>query len=305
MITIKTQRILLLLLALPLLTWAAPQPVATIPFTVENGSIMLKARINNSDRVLNLLFDTGADGMALNGRTADSLGLTVARSQQASVVGGTMQIDIAANNTYHFDAFDLPGQNIGIFRNNQLGCDGIIGIGLARRYVVRVDFDQHVMELYTPGSYTYPADGVTVPMILKGSTPMIHLSLQAGTATAEGDFVFDTGAHYNVIGFGPFVKTNKLLLSGFDPYDAGSTVSMGQASSTFAGYLDWVQVGSFRFNKVPGTLQAFRPGDEKWAHAGDGSLGILLICRWNFVLDLGNKQFNFRPNKQYKADFSK
>lgn len=299
------KQLVILLLVLPLFTRAAPGPVATIPFTLEQGSIMLKARINNSARTLNLLFDTGADGMALNGNLADSLGLKIARSQQASVVGGTMQIDIATNNTYHFDAFDLPGQNIGIFRNNQLGFDGIVGIGLARRYVLNVDFDRHVIELYEPGTYTYPADGVTLPMLLRGNTPMIHLALKAGRATAEGDFVFDTGAHYNVIGFGPFVKANKLLLSGFDPYDVGSTVSMGQASNTYAGYLDWVQVGQFRFDKVPGTLQAFRPGDEQWAHVGDGSLGILLIARWNFVLDLGNRQFNFRPSKQYNAGFSK
>ncbi|WP_262510168.1 hypothetical protein [Chitinophaga parva] len=41
-------------------------------------------------------------------------------------------------------------------------------------------------------------------MLLRSNTPMIHLALKAGRATAGSDFVFDTGAHYNVIGFGPF-----------------------------------------------------------------------------------------------------
>ncbi|HEY0272196.1 MAG TPA: retropepsin-like aspartic protease [Chitinophaga sp.] len=290
---------------LPVCAGQANHPIAVIPFDLAEGDILLKARLNAGGRELHLLFDTGADGMAINGSLADSLGLTVARSQQASVVGGVMNIDISEHNTYHFGNFALPEQNIGIFRNNALHYDGIAGISLARHYIVQVDMDRKVMELYDSAGYTYPAGCVTLPMVLKGGTPMLHVALQAGSQAAEGDFVFDTGARYNLICFGPFVKNNRLLLSGFDPYGSSSTVSMGQASTSFTGYLDHVQVGSFRWEQVPGTLQAFRPGDEQWARMGAGSLGIQLISRWNFVLDLPHHTLCFRPNQSFNAPFVK
>lgn len=279
---------------------AEGRPVAKLPFELADGAIILKIRLNGEGRILRFLFDTGADGMAINGSLADSLGLKVARSQQTSVVGGSMSIDISENNTVHFeDGLILPGQNIGIFRNNGLNVDGIIGISLARRYTIRVDFDHALILLYEQDGYVYPKDGgVSMPLILTGSIPEIHLHLRAGEKEAEGDFVFDTGANYYIIGFGPFVKANRLLVSGFDPYASGSTISMGQSSASFTGDLAWVKLDTFRLEHVPGTLQAFREGDEKWAGMGAGSLGIKLISRWNFVLDLQNKLLWLEPNKR-------
>ena len=61
---------------------------AKIPFETEHGSIILKVRLNNNSRILRLLFDTGADGMAIDQSTADSIGLKISRKQNATVVGG-------------------------------------------------------------------------------------------------------------------------------------------------------------------------------------------------------------------------
>ena len=77
--------------------------VAVIPFQLVDGSIVVSATLNNSKRPLRLLFDTGADGMALNKAVADSLVLAVSRRQSTSVVGGNMQVSISSGNTLHLD----------------------------------------------------------------------------------------------------------------------------------------------------------------------------------------------------------
>ena len=61
--------------------------IAKIPFEVQDGSIILTVKVNNSQRPLKLLFDTGADGMAITKALADSVGIKATRQQSTSVCG--------------------------------------------------------------------------------------------------------------------------------------------------------------------------------------------------------------------------
>lgn len=47
---------------------------------------------------MSFLLDTGADGMAIRRSLADSIGLKVSHSQEASVVGGRKTVQISADN---------------------------------------------------------------------------------------------------------------------------------------------------------------------------------------------------------------
>lgn len=277
--------------------------VAKIPFDFSTGRIVVAVRINGKGRVLHLLFDTGADGMALNGPLADSLGLEVSRSQDASVVGGTVHIDVSTGNTVSLGDLQVTGQSIGIFRSAAMPYDGIIGIGLAMKYIVHVDFDRDSLELYSFGKYAYGSKETVVSMVMNGHTPTLPIHLEVGNKKADGDFVFDTGAGYDIIGFGPFVHQNLLLVGGFKPYYVGSTVSAGQQTTTYTGDFSLVQVDSICFHHIPGSLQAYRADAEKWARGGVGSLGIQLISRFNFTLDLKEGKIGFTPNQSFARPF--
>lgn len=75
--------------------------VARIPFESHNGTIIVTVKLNDFPRPLKLLFDTGADGMAVDQGLADSIGLKITRTQKASVVGGSMDISVSTGNTVH------------------------------------------------------------------------------------------------------------------------------------------------------------------------------------------------------------
>jgi hypothetical protein len=49
--------------------------VATIPFVFRDRKIIVKMKLNDSPRELNMLFDTGADGVGMKKETADAVGL--------------------------------------------------------------------------------------------------------------------------------------------------------------------------------------------------------------------------------------
>jgi hypothetical protein len=115
-----------------------------------------------------------------------------------------------------------------------------------------------------------------------------------------GQFVFDTGASYSLICFRPFVKQNKLLVSGFKPEYHGTTTSMGMSTPTYSG-----RANSFSFaqmpkiNNFPITLMAGGGQSESWNPGFDGSIGIRLISRYNFTINLQAKEIHLSPNKAY------
>jgi len=273
---------------------------AKIPFENHNGSIILSVKINSFARPLRLLFDTGADGMAVSQVLAGEMGLKVTRENNASVVGGNMTIKVSDHNTIMLDTLVLQGQGIAIFPENQ-GTDGIIGNSLLKRFITQVDYDTQMLSLYDFGDYQYENKGFSVPIKMPAGlliTPG-NLSIIEGKAY-DGQFVFDTGAAYSVICFRPFVRTNKLLVSGFKPEYQSTTASMGMVSPTFTG-----KSYAFGFSnldpipRLPVTLMAGSASNENWQPEFDGSVGVRLISRYNFTVNLQRNEIFFSPNQYH------
>jgi predicted aspartyl protease len=279
-----------------------------VPFETEHGSIILKVRINNSPKVLRFLFDTGADGMAISQSLADSIDLKITRKQNASVVGGHMEIQVSDGNTVHLDDFEVKNQGIAVFKEMHKDLDGIIGNTIARRYITKVDYDRKELSLYNFGDYQYEKEGASIPFTMPSGLFIIPGSLSITTEPVHtGDFVFDTGASYSLICFRPFVKKNKLLVSGFKAEYNGSTTSMGMTTPTFGG-----RAATFSFSNMPViknmpvTLMAGGGQSESWNPGFDGSIGVRLISRYNFTINMQKKEIHFSPNKTYSYpyDFS-
>lgn len=280
----------------------AQKAVTTIPFEMVHGAIVLKVKINNSNKILRLLFDTGADGMALSKQLADTIGLKVTRSNNASVVGGHMQINVSDGNEVHFEnGFALQNQGIAIFPQMDKGLDGIIGNTMTKRYVTKIDFNNNQLSLYEFDGYTYEKGGTIVPITVPAGLFIIpgNVEIVAGK-TYAGNFVFDTGASYNLICFRPFVRQNKLLISGFQSEYQASTVSMGIASPTFNG-----NANSFSFantaaiKNMPITLMAGGGQNESWNPGFDGSIGMGIISRYNFTINRKRNEIYLLPNHTY------
>jgi len=278
------------------------KPVATIPFEVVHGSIVLKIKINNHAKVFNLLFDTGADGMALDKTLADSIGLKITRSNNASVVGGSMKIDISGDNDVTLEnGFVLKHQSIAVFPQTGKDLDGIIGNTMTRNYITKIDFNKQELSLYNFEGYEYEKGGTIVPITIPAGLFIIpgNIEIVSGKSSS-GNFVFDTGASYNLICFRPFVKQNRLLVSGFTSEYHASTVSMGISSPTFNG-----KANSFSFTNMPVikdmpiTLMAGGGQNESWNPGFDGSIGMGIISRYNFTINRKKNEIYFMPNYTY------
>lgn len=276
-----------------------PQLKATIPFENKNGSIYLQVKINNYDRTLRLLFDTGADGMAVGQQLADEIGLKITRENNASFVGGNTTIKVSDNNSITLDTLKIGGQGIAIFPTMSRDGDGIIGNTLIQKYITHIDYDKNVMSLYEFGDFHYQGKGtlatITMPsgvMLLPGQLDIIQ------GKSYPGQFVFDTGAAYDLICFRPFVRQNRLLVSGFKPESQAATTSMGISSPTFLGKSYQFAIFPLAAIKnLPVTLMGGSTTNEQWQPGVDGSIGTRLLSRYNMTINLADNEVYFVPNK--------
>lgn len=274
---------------------------AVLPFRIEGGSIILSARLNDSPRVMSFLLDTGADGMAIRRSLADSIGLKVSHSQEASVVGGRKTVQISADNVLRLsDSLSLKKQNIAIFERVRNGTDGIIGLNLIRKYITEVNFDTQTISLYTFGDYIFQRKGRMIPLRVPSLIMLPSALNLTGDKSISGNFIMDTGANYYLIAFSRFVRQNRLLLSGFKPEGSGATVSLGHSTPVFYGHARSLKVGSVVSKNVPVTLQASTGGDSSNHTDVDGSIGIQFFSDFNFTIDLLRKVVHLSPRKKLK-----
>lgn len=274
---------------------------ARIPFENKNGSIILSVRINNFARPLRLLFDTGADGMAVSQTLADEIGLTVTRQNNASVVGSNVAIQVSDKNTVLLDTLKLENMGIAIFPKMGHDVDGIIGNTLVKRFIVQVDYDKSELSLFDFGNFKQDLDGISVPLRMSDGMLSLHgdLSFKPGK-NHSGDFVFDTGAAYHLICFRPFVRENRLLVNGFKPLYNGSTASLGIVSPTYTGKsYQFTLTGTEPTMGMPVTLMAGSSSNENWLPAFDGSIGVRLMSRYNFVINVQRNEIVLKKNHTY------
>jgi len=297
--------LLTFLLFVQQLNGQATHPAAVIPFVFRNNRIIVKLKINESDRILNMLFDTGADGIGMKREVAEAIGLKESRKQKTQVVGATTEIVISEGNTMRFDTLQIKNQNIGIFPNYSDELDGLFGGNFLRNYITEINFDQSVIKLYRFGKITYPDGGCRIPLDYSSGLPgIVAKAKMTNGKEVPAQLYFDSGANYPLIFFGPGVKKHELE-NGFLPRFRGTTVSLGHQTPTMSGPIDLLELGEF---KIPGftcTLQSYSPEMENWGPGIDGSLGIEIISKFNCFINLPAKEFYLLPNKSfaYPTDF--
>lgn len=273
--------------------------VAVIPFEEEDGYIYFQITLNESNKKLRFLFDTGSDGMMVSTELGESLGLKIAREQQASAVGGHIDIKVSENNIVHFNGFDLDKQSVAIFGNTNPNHDGIIGNTLLKRYITHVDYDKKEMVLYSLGKFDPDKNDKRLPVEVKTGNILLdaNIFIKEGNPV-PGKFTFDTGAGYTMIVFRPTVLKYRMLVNGFVQDSASTTVSMGMATPVFHGKAkkvsfkdDW-NVADFAV-----TLMGSTQATANWKPEAAGSLGIKFISGYNFTVNLVDKYIAFEKRK--------
>ena len=230
----------------PVITWHATGEI-TVPFEIFQQHIYVSLSLNGRAGYVFLL-DTGANRNILDLRTARELGI---ESQHASVeqdIGfGNGFIYTAPAVTVHAAIANVPvADTMAVMDLNRFArhfhhvTDGMLGYPFLEKYVVKLDYQDKLLTILPPESFSYGGSGVRVT--LKPSNNFVVMPLTIGTSTfvfSKVNVVVDSGSNLTLMLYQRYVPQFQLEnslkyaqpdkgygLNGFYPMQRGTIDSL-------------------------------------------------------------------------------
>lgn len=283
------------------------QLITRLSFTqISGGIVIVKAQLDNFPDSLNFVLDTGSGGISLDSTTAVYLKLATEKSDKTiRGIAGIKVVEFATDHTLRFKGLEIPRLDFHINDYELLTSvygvkiDGIIGFSFLRRFIVRLDYDNHFIEIYRPGLYKYPRGGY----LLKPN--FTTLPLQAASIHDEkqvtGRFIFDTGAGLSFLLSRDFVEDSTVFKKNrkFFPTQAEG---LGGKRQMEVGVVKEVKLGPYKFRKVPVHVFDDNYNVTSYPMLG-GLIGNDILRRFNVVLNYPEQSIHIKPNTHFNEPF--
>ncbi len=296
------------LLRVSALAQAPAQPVAVVEFELHRNKILVPVSVAGRGPHPFIL-DTGAPVTLLTSRArAEELALRLRGAGQVGGAGAgsalpaqvSQGVDIALGGLslgeQRLLVLDLASELAG---SSGRYYDGIIGRLLFDRYVVRLDFERRVLELYPPDAYRVPDEAAVVPIRLENGHP--HVDTRITTANGDAvdvDLVIDTGA-----------KT-ALMLDGdrrpelVAPDDAVEMIIGHGAQGLVRGRVSRVRAVALGDTVIRDVLAAFVDDALGTSPGADGNLGTEILRRFVVTIDYPGRRFVLEPGPRLDEPFA-
>ena len=299
------------------LRFASGDSALKIPFELYNNHIYLKVGVNGS-APLTFLFDTGAPHV-IDSKQAKALGLKLKPEGQTIGIGeGTVDVYSSKGVSFNLPGVSLSGQQVGVlplegvaacvseivaderghFRKcepNEQRCekrviDGILGSEFFKRFVVEIDYEARLLNIYAPKNYKYQGTGESLPLEITAdgySFVQARVAL-AGRAPLNGRFIIDTGGAHSLLLTRPFVEANRLRPSG-PGLTKFSICGIGGHSEILIGTLPSLEFGNIKISDpVTGFAQA-QSGNLAEANY-DGNIGAAILRHFKVIFDYSRRR---------------
>jgi hypothetical protein len=285
----------------------AAKLVTRFPFTqLSGGIIILHAKLDDYQDSLNFVLDTGSGGISLDSATVDLLKLKTVKTERIiRGIAGMRAVDFTMdhilklpglttpNMDFHINDYDILTSVYGI------KIDGIIGYSFLRRYVVRIDYDNQEIEVYTPGTFKYPRGG----FLLKpnfSTLPLQTAVIDDGRETMHR-FIFDTGAGLCLLLSRDYVNDSTIFKRNKKFYPTQAE-GLGGKSMMSVAVAKELRVGPYKFKRVPVHIFEDEYNVTSYPMLG-GLIGNDIFRRFNVILNYPEQSIHIKPNTHFNEHF--
>jgi len=277
------------------------------PFTtLSGGIIIMQVRLGDFPDTLNVILDTGSGGVSLDSATVNYFHLPITPSERrVRGIGSLRKISYVTNQTLHLPNLDVEHLDFHINDYELLTSvygvkiDGIIGYSFLSRYIVKIDYDKNILEIWNPGKIKYPRRGFLIKPAING-IPVFDASIADGNATLSR-FYFDTGAGLCVLMSEDFERDSSILQKG-KKVILTQAEGLGGKTSMKVTTVKEIKIGKYKFKRVPAHIFKDEYNVTAYPLLG-GLIGNDLLRRFNLIINYGEKEIHMRPNTHFKESF--
>jgi predicted aspartyl protease len=280
--------------------FASGQSALKIPFELSNNLVLLQAQVNDS-QPLWFIFDTGANSSIIDAQLAKRLKLQAKGRTKGSASGGAIEAELIPGVSLSVPGVRVLNQTLAALPIEGISpllgrpIAGIIGYDFINQFVVEVDYDAKVINLYAPVSYRYSGSGDIVPIQFINKKPFVNVKLKLeGRDAVEGTFMIDTGADGAMTVNRPFVRAHQLLKS-LTKIRQAKLGGLGGAAESITARAEHVQLGRFVISKTLVSFSQAAKGSDALANYA-GALGGEIFRRFTVILDYSRGRIIFEPN---------
>lgn len=286
----------------------AKRYLSTFRFQVLNGGIILgKVKLNNFPDSLNFIFDTGCGGVSLDSTTCEHFRLSpVASPNIIRGIAGTCHQHILRDMSLSIGTVVLDSLTIQVNDYNILSSvygvkiDGIVGYSFFSRYLVWVNYDSSMMDIYTKGSVRYPRGGFLLRTRVFG-LPMLEGSL-ADARNINSRFYFDTGAGLCLLFSSEFTSDSAVFRPRRKKPVPTEGAGLGGKTDMQLTILKKFSLGPFHFRHIPTYVFDDSFDVTSYPQLG-GLIGNDLLRRFNLIVNYARSEIYIIPNGNYRQPF--
>jgi len=177
--------------------------------------------------------------------------------------------------------------------------DGIIGYSFLRRYIVKVNYDDMIIEVYSPGMFKYPRGGYMMHPDFS-NLPLISALIKDGRDVAER-FIFDSGAGLCLLLSKDFVEDSDLIKKTRPIYTTQAE-GLGGKKVMQLTVVKEVRIGPYKFKQVPVHIFDDEYNVTTYPLLG-GLIGNDLLRRFNLILNYPDQRIYIKPNTHSIENF--
>jgi hypothetical protein len=284
-----------------------------VPFELVSNHIYLKVKINDHSP-LNFLLDTGAGLSYLDLSKADELRIKKADRKKRKRADGSEEIffkldsiKISSGNPSKDELDFAEKQSLTLFNQTMMGISldqvcrfdgkqlhGILGYDFFKRFVVEIDYLNHISTIYEPEKFNYTKEGEVLKINLEWNIPKIKAVVDG---EYEGIFKVDTGSRNSLDLYAPFVKKHKFLEKYPKHLETPVGFGITGPAKGVVGRIKSFQLGTFIImSPVTGFLE-----DE--SHYGSpeiaGRIGGGILKKFKVIFDYPHYRMILEKNTNY------
>ncbi len=276
--------------------------LAVIPFVLKAQKIYFKCRVNNSDS-LTFLFDTGASPMVITDSIAlNVLKLTMDGEVRNQGANGISTVKASNNNVLHLGGITLTGIRLLSIPYPGHPFDGVLGIDVMKRYVIRVDHKKRKLYFFDKDTFRYPGTASPVKVKWLQHVPAIKGAVVVNKKRYHGWFEMDTGSDAAIDLTTPFVTRHNFRDQLKTIAISTATGSDGNQSELYVVRMPEVRLGDLRFYTLPTGLATATKGLMSSPDL-QGVLGNNFLKRFNITYDLAHNKIYLEPNDLLHSNY--
>ncbi|MFZ1370117.1 MAG: aspartyl protease family protein [Ferruginibacter sp.] len=281
--------------------------ITRFPFKQFSGGVMvLQAKFGNIPDTLNFILDTGSGGISLDSSTCEEFNISLKKSDTTITgIGGIRKVSFAFDQSLTLPGLKLEHLNFHVNNYEILSSvygekvDGIIGYSFFSRYIVKINFDSSIIEVYSPGKMDYPKQGHLLHPAFT-NLPIQWLNIKDKKSLGF-NFYFDTGAGLCILLSEKFAKDSGILLKKRKPVITQAE-GMGGKLQMRLTIIKEVKIGPYKFKTVPAYLYKDNYNVTAYPFTG-GLLGNDLLRRFNMIINYPNREIHILPNSHFNETF--